>query len=280
MAVILNGRETAGRVMEELEAQAGELKEKGVTPTLAMVLVGDDRFSRRYVRMKVRRAEKVGVAAQIHHLTETTQEGLLNLIERLNGDPSVHGVMVQLPLPEGFDELSAVEAIAPEKDVDGLNPVTLGKLLMGEECFLPAGVDAILELLRRYDIDPEGKHWVIAGLSNIVGKPLAAVLTNMQVAVTCLQADNPYLARHTREADVLVVDVARKWAVTADMVKEGAVVVDNGNNYEGKKVYGDVDFEAVKEKASAITPVPGGVGPLLIALLIRNTLKAAAGSSV
>ncbi len=280
MAVILDGRATASRVMEELKTWDDELKERGVTPTLALVLVGDDKYSLRYVKIKVRRCGEVGVEAQFHHLQETTQEELLGLIERLNGDPSVHGLMVQLPLPEGFDELETVEAISSEKDVDGLSPATLGKIMMGEECFLPAGVEAIIELLRRYGIDPEGKHWVIAGLSNIVGKPLAALLTNMEAAVTCCRADDPDLVRYSREADVLVVDVGRKWAITADMVKRGAVVVDNGNNYEGKKVYGDVDFEGVKEVASAITPVPGGVGPLLIAMLIRNTLKAAARSSV
>ncbi|KON29050.1 hypothetical protein AC482_07315 [miscellaneous Crenarchaeota group-15 archaeon DG-45] len=280
MTVILDGRETASTVMEELKEQSERLKEKGVTPTLALVLVGDDKYSMRYVKMKMSRCGEAGVEAQLHHLQETTQEELLNLIEKLNEDDAVHGVMVQLPLPEGFDELSTVEAISPEKDVDGLSPATLGKLLMGEECFPPAGVEAIIELLRRHDIAPEDKHWVIAGLSTIVGKPLAALLTNMNVSVTCLQADHPDLARYAREADVLVVDVGRKWAVTADMVKRGAVVVDNGNNYEGKKVYGDVDFDGVKEIASAITPVPGGVGPLLIAILIKNTLKAAARSSV
>lgn len=280
MTVILDGKETASAVMKELKAQAEELKENGVAPTLALVLVGGDKYSRRYVRMKARRAERVGVAAQLHHLQETTQGELLSLIEKLNGDPAVHGIMVQLPLPEGFDELATVEAISPEKDVDALSPATQGKLLMGEECFVPAGVEAIVELLRRYGVDPEHKHWVIAGLSNIVGKPLAALLTNMKTSVTCCQASNPNLSRYTREADVLVVDVARKGAVTADMVKRGAVVVDNGNNYEEGKVYGDVDLEGVKEVASAITPVPGGVGPLLIAMLIRNTLKAAAWSSV
>jgi len=280
MTVILDGKATASTVMEELKAWAEELKGKGVTPTLALVLVGDDKYSERYVKMKARRCGKIGVEARFHHLQEATQEELLSLIEELNGDPSVHGVMVQLPLPEGFDELATVEAIAPEKDVDGLSPATLGKLLMGEECFLPAGVEAIMELLRRYEIDAEGKHWVIAGLSNIVGKPLAALLTNMKASVTCCQASDPDLAGYARDADVLVVDVARKWAVTADMVKPGAVVIDNGNNYEGKKVYGDVDFEGAKEVASAITPVPGGVGPLLIAMLIRNTLKAAARSRV
>ena len=280
MVVILDGKATASAVMEELRARVEELKGKGVTPTLALVLVGDDKYSRRYVRMKARRCGKVGVEAQLHHLQEATQEELLALIGRLNGDPSVHGIMVQLPLPEGFDELATVEAISPDKDVDGLSPATLGKLLMGEGCFHPAGVEAIIELLRRYGIDPEHKRWAIAGLSNIVGKPLAALLTNMEASVTCCRASDPELAEYAREADVLVVDVARKWAVTAEMVKPGAAVVDNGNNYEGKKVYGDVDFEGVKEVASAITPVPGGVGPLLIAMLIRNALKAAERSSV
>jgi methylenetetrahydrofolate dehydrogenase (NADP+)/methenyltetrahydrofolate cyclohydrolase len=278
LAVILDGRATASEVMEELGKQAEALRGKGVTPTLALILVGDDRYSRRYVNMKVKRAEGVGVATQLHHLQEATQEELLNLVKGLSGDPSIHGIMVQLPLPEGYDELSTVEAIAPKKDVDGLNPATLGKLLMGEDCFPPAAVEAIMELLNRHNIDPEGKHWVIVGLSNIVGKPLAALLTNLNVAATCLQVEQENLTDYTKEADVLMVDVARKWAVTAEMVKEGAVVLDNGNNYEGRKVFGDVDFEVVKEVASAITPVPGGIGPLLIAMLIRNTLKAAESS--
>ena len=275
MTIILDGRKTASKVMEELKSRSEELKERGVTPTLALVMVGDDKYSKRYVDMKARQCRKVGVKPLTHYLpAETTQLELLELIKRLNKDPSVHGIMVQLPLPEGLDELATVEAISPEKDVDGLSPATLGKILMGEECFLPASVEAIIELLRRYDIDPERKHWVIAGLGNIVGKPLAALLANMEVNFTCCQADDPDLAEYTMEADVLVVDVGRKWTVTDDIVKKDAVVVDNGNNYEGKKVYGDVDFEGVKVIASAITPVPGGVGPLLIAMLIRNTLKA------
>ena len=281
MVVILDGRAAASKVMEELKTWARELKDRDVTPTLALVLVGDDKYSKRYVRMKARRCKEVGMEAQIHHLPAgTTQRELIDLIEGLNRNPSVHCVMVQLPLPEGLDETATVEVISPEKDVDGLSPVILGKLLMGEECFLPAGVEAITELLRRYDINPERKHWVIAGLSNIVGKPLAALLANMDLTFTCCHADTPDLAGYTREADVLVVDVGRKWAVTADMVKRGAVVIDNGNNYEGKKVYGDVDFEGVKEIASAITPVPGGVGPLLIAMLIRNTLTATASTGL
>jgi len=276
LAVILDGKETAAKVVAELSAQAEGLKRKGINPTLALILVGSDEFSVRYVKMKAKRCEEAGVVAQLHHLETTTQKELIALIERLNDDPSVHGVMVQLPLPKGLDELATVEAISPEKDVDGLNPATLGKLLMGEECFPPAGVEAIMELLKRYQIEAEHRHWVVVGLSNIVGKPLLALLTNRKVSATGVHADNPRMARHAKEADVLVVDAAKKWAVTADMVKPGAVVLDNGNNYEGKKVYGDVDFDHVKDVASAITPVPGGIGPLLISMLIRNTLKAAA----
>jgi len=280
LATILDGRETSAKVMEELQAQVEELKGRGVTPTLALVLTGTDKYSRRYVRMKARRAEKIGMEVRLHHLEETTQEDLAALIRDLNEDPAVHGIMVQLPLQEGLDELETVEAIAPEKDVDGLSPYTLGRIMMGEDCYLPAGVEAIMELLRRYGIDPEGKHWVIAGMSNIVGKPLAAHLGNMAVRVTFCQRDDPEMAGYVKEADVLVTELSRKHAVTADMVKRGVIVIDNGNNYEGKKVYGDVDTEAVAEVAAAITPVPGGVGPLLIAMLLRNTLKAASRSSV
>ena len=280
MATLLNGRETSAKVMEELQAQVDELRGGGVTPALALVLTGTDKYSRRYVRMKAKRAEKIGMEARFHHLEETTQEELIGLIRELNENPAVHGIMVQLPLHEGLDELETVEAIAPEKDVDGLTPSTLGKIMMGEEPYLPAGVEAIMELLKRYDIDSEGKHWVIAGMSNIIGKPLAALLGNMKVQVTFCQRDDPKMAEYVKEADVIVTELFKKHAITADMVKKGVIVIDNGNNYEGKKVFGDVDTEAVAEVASAITPVPGGVGPLLIAMLLRNTVEAAARSIV
>jgi methylenetetrahydrofolate dehydrogenase (NADP+)/methenyltetrahydrofolate cyclohydrolase len=277
MTIILDGRAASSAIMEDLKAQARELKEKKITPTLALLLVGDDKHSAQYIDMKAERCREAGVEPQVHHLpSETAQSQILNLIERLNKEPSIHGIMVQLPLPKEIDEPTVVEAISPSKDVDGLSPMSLGKVLMGEEGFLSAGVEAIMELLHRHGINPEKKHWVIVGLSNIVGKPLAALLANMHVAFTCCGADEPELAENTRRADVLVVDVGRKWAITADLVKKGCVVLDNGNNYEGRKVYGDVDFEAVKEVASAITPVPGGIGPLLITMLVRNTIKAAA----
>jgi methylenetetrahydrofolate dehydrogenase (NADP+)/methenyltetrahydrofolate cyclohydrolase len=280
MATILDGRETTTTIMEELAAQVEELKAKGVEPSLALVLTGTDKYSRRYVRMKARRAEKIGMTAHFHHLEETSTEEVVKLVEELSADPSIHGVLVQLPVAEGLDELEIVSAIAPEKDVDGLTPTTLGKLLLGEETLLPAGVEGILEMLRRYDIDPEGKHWVVAGSTNWLGKPLLAVLANMNVTCSFLGKDEPGLAEHVKYADVLCTELFKKHAVTADMVKEGVIVIDNGNNYEGKNVYGDVDTEAVTEKASAITPVPGGVGPLLITMLLSNTLKAASLSSV
>ena len=280
MAVILDGRETSEKVIEELTAQVEELKGRGVTPTLALVLTGTDKYSRRYVRMKARRAEELGMDARFHHLEETTTEEVVELVEGLCGDPEIHGVLVQLPVAEGLDEGAIVEAVTPDKDVDGISPSTLGKILLGEESFLPAGVDAIFELFRRYGLDPEGKHWVVAGASNWLGKPLIALLANMEVTVSSCGKDDPKMPELVVEADVVCTDLSRKHAVTADMVKAGVIVIDNGNNYEGKKVFGDVDFEAVSEKASAITPVPGGVGPLLVTMLMSNTVKAASLSSV
>ncbi len=278
MAIILNGRETSATIMEELQAKVAELKAKGVTPTLALVLTGADKYSRRYIRMKVKRAEKIGIETRLHHLEETTTEEVVKLVEELCGDPDIHGVLVQLPVAEGLDEGEIVDAVTAEKDVDGISPSTLGKILLGEESFLPAGIDAILELFRRYNLDPEGKHWVVAGSTNWLGKPLIAHLSNMGVQVTFFSKDDPRMPELVKDADVLCTELFKKHAVTADMVKPGVIVIDNGNNYEGKKVYGDVDTEAVAEIAEAITPVPGGVGPLLITMLLANTFEAAAKS--
>jgi methylenetetrahydrofolate dehydrogenase (NADP+)/methenyltetrahydrofolate cyclohydrolase len=278
MAVVLNGRETSDTIMEELAAKVEELKGKGVTPTLALVLTGTDKYSRRYVQMKAKRAEKLGMEARFHHLEETTTEDVVKLVEELCADPEIHGVLVQLPVAEGLEEGAIVEAVTPEKDVDGISPSTLGKVLLGEESFLPAGVDAIMELFRRYDLDPEGKHWVVAGSTNWLGKPLIALLSTMNVTASFCGKDDPKMSEMVKEADVLCTELYMKHAVTADMVKEGVIVIDNGNNYEGKKVFGDVDYEAVSEKAGAITPVPGGVGPLLVTMLMNNTVKAAAKS--
>ncbi len=274
MTLVLNGRETTDKVMEEVAAEVEALKARGVTPGLALVITGDDKYSARYVKLKKKRAEKVGIYAEFHHLEQTTDEELVALINRLNEAPKIHGIMVQLPLAEGLSELKAVDAIAPEKDVDGLSPSTLGKILMGEETYPPAGVEAIMELFRRYDLSPENKHWVVVGSSNFLSKPLAAYLMNMKVRVTQAGEKCPHVPELLKTADVISTEIQRKHYVTADMVKPGVIVIDNGNTYEGKKVYGDVSPEAL-EKASAYTPVPGGTGPMLIAMLLKATVKAA-----
>jgi methylenetetrahydrofolate dehydrogenase (NADP+)/methenyltetrahydrofolate cyclohydrolase len=278
MATILDGRETSATILEELQVKVDELKAKGIAPTLALVLTGTDKYSRRYVRMKVKRAESIGIETRLHHLEETTTEEVVELVEKLCGDPEIHGIMIQLPVAEGLHEGAIVDAVIAEKDVDGISPSTLGKILLGEESFLPAGVDAILELFRRYGLDPEGKHWVVAGSTNWLGKPLIAHLANMGVQATFFSKSEPRMPELVKEADVLCTELYQKHAVTVDMVKPGVIVIDNGNNYEGKKVYGDVDTEAAAEVAEAITPVPGGVGPLLITMLLANTLDAASKS--
>jgi len=274
MPVVLDGRETTSKVMEELTAEVAELVEKGTTPGLALVLTGEDKYSARYVKLKKKRAESIGMYCEFHHLEQTTDEELVALVEKLNEDPNIHGIMVQLPLAKGLDELKAVDAIDPEKDVDGLSPNTLGKVLMGENCYTPAGVEAIMELFKRYDLDVEGKHWLVAGETNFLSKPLAAYLMNKKARVTQAGPKCPHIPELAKSADVISTEMFKKHAITADMVKDGVIIIDNGNNYEGKKVFGDVD-PAVLEKASVYTPVPGGTGPMLIAMLLRNTLKAA-----
>lgn len=274
MTTVLDGKATTATVMEELTAEVAKLSEKGVVPGLALVLTGTDENSARYVRLKKKRAEKVGIYCEFHQLEETTDEELGALVEKLNKDPKIHGIMVQLPLAEGLDELKVVDTIDPKKDVDGLSPNTLGKLLMGEECYPPAGVEAIMELFRRYEIDPNRKHWVIVGSSNFLSKPLTAYVMNLSSNVTQVDDNCPHIAKRIKEADVISTEIQKKHFVKPDMVKEGVIIIDNGNVYEGKYVFGDVDPE-VYEKSSAYTPVPGGTGPMLIAMLLRNTVKAA-----
>ncbi len=278
MATVLDGKETSAKIVEEVRTGVEKLKSKGVNPTLALILVGSDPGSSRYVNLKIKRAEEVGIVTQFHHLESATTGQVVSLIKKLNADPMVHGVMVQLPSPKEVNEGEIVEAIAPEKDVDCMSPVTFGKIVLGEKSFLPAGVEAIMELLKRYKIDPEGKHWVIAGLTSWLGKPMVALLLNKKVEVTAFSAGDARLPEFVKEADVLCIEVYKKWAVTAEMVKKGVIIIDNGNNYEGKRVFGDVDYEGVSTLASAVTPVPGGVGPLLITMLLRNTVKAASNA--
>jgi len=287
MAEIIDGRKIAAEIQEELKQRIGKLKEKGIVPGLAAVLVGEDPASLSYLRSIARGCEKVGMLMETVELPKNiAQEELGRKIGGLNKNPKFHGIILQLPLPKHLNTLKAESAISPDKDVDGTNPVNTGKLLLGEETFLPSTPHGVQELLIRSGHSPEGKHVVICGRSNIVGKPLMGILVQKQkranATVTVCHTGTKDLPSITRQADILVAAMGKAKAVTADMVKEGAIVIDVGVNQiedperSGKfKLVGDVDFEAVKEKAGAITPVPGGTGPVTTAMLMANTIKAA-----
>jgi methylenetetrahydrofolate dehydrogenase (NADP+)/methenyltetrahydrofolate cyclohydrolase len=249
----------------------------GVVPTLAVVLVGDFAPSKVYVANKKRAADTVGIASQDHlHPEGLDREPLLALLRRLNADPRVHAVLLQLPLPAGLAEDEAIAAIAPEKDVDGLHPVNLGRLLAGAPSVVPCTPAGCLEILDHYGCDLKGAEAVVIGRSRLVGKPLAQLLLARHATVTMCHTRTRDLAAHTRRADVLCVAAGRPHTVTRDMVKDGAWVIDVGiNRLESGKLVGDIDFEGVAQRAHAITPVPGGVGPMTIAMLLQNTLRAA-----
>jgi len=286
-AEIIDGRKIAEEIRGELRQRVDSLKEKGVTPGLIAILVGEDPASLSYLRGIAKGCEAVGIFTDTVKLPENvTQEELERKIEELNKDPKCHGIILQLPLPKHLDTLKAESAVSPDKDVDGTNPVNTGKLLLGEETFFPSTPYGVQELLIRSGHSPEGKHVVICGRSNIVGKPLMGILVQKQkranATVTVCHTGTKDLPSITRQADILVAAMGKAKAITADMVKEGAIVADVGGNQiedpenPGKfKLVGDVDFEAVKEKAGAITPVPGGTGPVTSALLVANTVKAA-----
>ena len=288
MARILDGTALAREVRGEVAAAVTQLRERRqVTPGLAAVLVGGDPASAIYVRNKGRACAEVGMFSEAFHLAGTaSQEELLSLIDRLNRDPRFHGILVQLPLPKHIAEETVIQAVSPAKDVDGIHPLNLGKLLQGSPVFVPGTPAGIQQILLRHGYDPAGKQVVICGRSNIVGKPLAALLMQRadgaNATVTVCHTRTRDLAAITRHADILVAAMGRPRAVTADMVKDGAVVIDVGINRvadatrrRGYRLVGDVDFEPVSAKAEAITPVPGGVGPMTIAMLLVNTLTAA-----
>ena len=276
--MILDGKLVAQKVLEEVRAGVARLKAKtGVVPTLAVVLVGDFAPSKVYITNKKRAADTVGIASQDHlHPEGLDGTALLALLRRLNADPRVHGILLQLPLPAELAEDEAIAAIAPEKDVDGLHPVNLGRLLAGTPTVVPCTPAGCLEILDHYGCELRGAEAVMIGRSRLVGKPLAQLLLARHATVTICHTRTRDLAAHTRRADVLCVAAGRPLTVTADMVKAGAWVVDVGiNRLETGKLVGDVDFAGVAERAHAITPVPGGVGPMTIAMLLRNTLRAA-----
>ena len=286
-AKIISGREIAQQIRQELSREIAELKEKhNLVPGLATVLVGDDPASQVYVGSKERSCKALGIYSERYDLPADTKETkLLALVRWLNKDARIHGILVQLPLPKHINEARVLYAIDPNKDVDGFHPVNIGKLMIGQATFLPCTPRGIQELLIRSGAKIEGAEVVVVGRSNIVGKPIANILiqkaAGANATVTVCHTKTRDIAFHTRRADILIVAAGRPKAITADMVKEGATVIDVGINRigktaEGKAILcGDVDFEAVKEKAGAITPVPGGVGPMTIVMLMLNTLKSA-----
>ncbi|MBW2308535.1 MAG: bifunctional methylenetetrahydrofolate dehydrogenase/methenyltetrahydrofolate cyclohydrolase FolD [Deltaproteobacteria bacterium] len=281
-AKIIDGKAVAQQMQEEFKSEVRQLQEKeGITPGLTVVLVGEDPASQVYVKNKGLACQKVGIQSFEHRLpADTPEDELLKLVDRLNGDDRTHGILVQLPLPKHINEAKILNAIRPDKDVDGFHPVNVGKLMIGEADFLPCTPAGIQELLIRSGTQIEGADVVVVGRSNIVGKPIAMILcqkasgANATVTITHTRTRN--MAEHTRRADILIVAAGRPKAITADMVKSGVTVIDVGvNRLPDKKLCGDVDFDGVKEVASAITPVPGGVGPMTITMLLKNTIKAA-----
>jgi methylenetetrahydrofolate dehydrogenase (NADP+)/methenyltetrahydrofolate cyclohydrolase len=286
-AKIISGTEIAKQIREELKREIVELKEKhNVVPGLATVLVGEDPASQVYVGQKEKTSLALGIYSERHDLpADTTELELLALVDKLNKDTKIHGILVQLPLPEHINEANVLYVIDPKKDVDGFHPVNVGKLMIGEPGYLPCTPHGIQQLLVRSGVKTEGAEVVVVGRSNIVGKPIANILIQKQeganATVTVCHTKTRDMDFHTKRADILIVAAGRPKAVTADMVSEGVVVIDVGVNRigqtaEGKSILvGDVDFEAVKEKAAAITPVPGGVGPMTITMLMLNTIRAA-----
>jgi methylenetetrahydrofolate dehydrogenase (NADP+) / methenyltetrahydrofolate cyclohydrolase len=276
--LILDGRVVAAKVRAEVKAGVEDFRwATGITPTLAVVLVGEDPASQIYVRNKKRAADEVGIAARDFLYPQgCSQVELLETIGNINADPTIHGILLQLPLPKGMDEDRAVAAIAPPKDADGLHPVSLGNLLAGKPTAIPCTPAGCIEILAHYGIPLEGAEAVVVGRSRLVGKPLGQLLLARHATVTMCHTRTRDLPAHTRRADVLCVAAGRAGVITGDMVKEGAVVIDVGvNRLPTGRVVGDVDFESASGKARAITPVPGGVGPMTIAMLLRNTLLAA-----
>ncbi len=274
---IIDGKKVSATVKDKVKKETELLKAKGITPGLAVILVGDDPASRVYVNNKKKACEYVGFKSEEFNLpASTSQEELLSLVDELNSRKDINGILCQLPLPEGLDENAVIEAISPEKDVDAFHKQNVGRIMIGDYDFLPCTPAGIMEMLSEYNISVDGKKCVVIGRSNIVGKPMAMLLLHENGTVTICHSHTKNLKEITSEADILVAAIGKAKFVTADMVKENAVVIDVGMNRDEKgKLCGDVDFENVKDKCSYITPVPGGVGPMTIATLMKNTLKAA-----
>ena len=271
---IIDGKKVAKEIEAELKSEVESLKEDDIVPGLSVILVGDDPASEVYVSYKEKACKRVGINSEVINLPgDITEQGLLKEVDRLNNDNQVDGILVQLPLPDQIDERKVIKAISPLKDVDGFHPVNVGDLVTSGDGITPCTPAGIMELLARYNFDLEGKDGVIVGRSNIVGKPMAHLLLQENVTVTVCHSRTKDLKAKTSQADILVAAVGRANFITADMVKEDAIVIDVGINRQEDGLVGDVEFEAVKDKVKAITPVPGGVGPMTIASLLKNTLE-------
>lgn len=275
-AKVLDGKKIAADYRANLAQEVEQLKAQGVTPNLTVILVGNDGASQSYVNNKKKSAEKIGMSSSIIHLDEsTTEAALLEEIDKLNNDDNVHGILVQVPLPKQIDETKVLEKIAPEKDVDGFNPINIGRLYAGVETYIPCTPLGIMEILKHADIDLEGKDVAVIGRSHIVGQPVAKLLTDANATVTLLHSRSKDIGDVLKRSDVIVSAVGKPGLVTKDVVKQGAVIVDVGNTVVDGKLTGDVVYDEVSEVAGAITPVPGGVGPLTITMVLNNTLLAA-----
>ena len=277
MAKILDGKMVSQRIKDELAQEVIKLKEKGIEPGLAVIIVGDDPASRVYVNNKKKACEQIGVYSEEYALPEqTAQEELLELIDKLNHDKKINGILVQLPVPKHINEETIINAIKPEKDVDAFHPVNVGKIMVGNFDFVPCTPAGVMELIKESGIEVEGKECVVVGRSNIVGKPQAMLLLHKNGTVTICHSRTKDLKEKTLQADILVAAVGIPEFIKGDMIKPGAVVIDVGiNRLENKKLVGDVHYESAEKVAGAITPVPGGVGPMTIAMLMKNTVKAA-----
>ncbi|MEI6147933.1 MAG: bifunctional methylenetetrahydrofolate dehydrogenase/methenyltetrahydrofolate cyclohydrolase FolD [bacterium] len=286
-AKIIDGKEIAQQIRTELAEEVKRMKSRGVVPGLGVILVGEDPASRSYVMAKEKACHEIGIFSDDNHLpASTSRDELLALVRRMNADPKINGILVQLPLPKGIDESEVLMAIHPDKDVDGFHPLNVGRMVLGEKAFMPCTPHGVVQMLCRSGVKIDGAHVVIVGRSNIVGKPLANMLMQKSpsgnATVTVCHTRTRDIAKHTRQADIVIAAAGRPNTITADMIREGAVVIDVGVNRvedatrkQGFRLVGDVDFEAVGQKASLITPVPGGVGPMTITMLLHNTVESA-----
>ncbi|MEA3290579.1 MAG: bifunctional methylenetetrahydrofolate dehydrogenase/methenyltetrahydrofolate cyclohydrolase FolD [Campylobacterota bacterium] len=274
---ILDGKKLSNKIRSEVKVDVEKLQKDGVTPGLAVVLVGADPASAAYVNMKSKACKEAGIYSIVHEMPETiSQENILEIITMMNKNPNIDGILVQLPLPVHVDTTAILEAIEPSKDVDGFHPYNVGRVVAGLDGFIPATPYGVMELLKEYDIDPQGKDVCVVGASNIVGKPMATLLLNANATVDICHIYTKDLKAHTKKADIICVGVGVVNLIKDDMVKDDAIIIDIGiNRLESGKLVGDVDYENVSSKCSYITPVPGGVGPMTIAMLLKNTVKSA-----